>query len=371
MKSFKLFSILLLLSTGSSANAQKFVESIRYDRDKSVPSLVVLPEKQKSKFPRITKESEQIEQTKDVLKQVLSLDENTTLELQDKSTDFNDNQHISFYQYYKGRKVDNIRSIVHYKNGQAESVNGNFCTIKDISETPVLEESQALQYALSYTGAKRYMWEDAGNEQWIKAEQENPLATFSPKGELVIYINKDDVPILTYKFDIYASAPLSRNYVYVNAENGTIEGVSSLINDIQGVAATRYSGTRNIETQFYNGTYRLQDLSRGNGIKTFNLFGQINYGNIDYTDNNWTATEWNNINKDNAALDAHWGASVVYDYFKQKHNRNSYNNLNSPLLNYVNADLYELYIDGNNHRYLDSDNAFWDGTRMTLCYICL
>ena len=86
------------------------------------------------------------------------------------------------------------------------------------------------------------------------------------------------------------------------------------------------------------------------------------YANIDYidNDNNWTAAEWNNTNKDNAALDAHWGAIQVYDYFKITHNRNSYNNQNAPLLNYVNANLPVI----EEHYFSDSDNAFWDGTRM-------
>ena len=62
---------------------------------------------------------------------------------------------------------------------------------------------------------------------------------------------------------------------------------------------------------------------------------------VDFTDNdnNWSAAEFHNANKDDAALDAHWGAEMVYEYFKQVHNRNSWNNNNGPLLSYVNADL--------------------------------
>jgi hypothetical protein len=46
---------------------------------------------------------------------------------------------------------------------------------------------------------------------------------------------------------------------------------------------------------------------------------ETNYGtavNFTDSDNNWTATEFNNANKDNAALDAHWGEKK-YDYFPQ------------------------------------------------------
>lgn len=55
--------------------------------------------------------------------------------------------------------------------------------------------------------------------------------------------------------------------------------------------------------------------------------------NFTDNDNNWTAVEFHNSNKDDGALDAHWGAMMTYDYFKQVHGRNSYDNNNSALNN--------------------------------------
>lgn len=63
---------------------------------------------------------------------------------------------------------------------------------------------------------------------------------------------------------------------------------------------------------------------------------EINFSNVtDFTDNNniWTVTEFHNFNKDDAVLDAHWGAEMTYDYFYQKHNRNSYDNNGSKIKN--------------------------------------
>lgn len=68
--------------------------------------------------------------------------------------------------------------------------------------------------------------------------------------------------------------------------------------------------------------------------------------------NNWTNTEYNNSNKDNAILDAHWGAEMTYDYFLQNHNRDSYDNNGAVIKSYVHY--------SNNY-----ENAFWDGQRMT------
>ncbi|MEJ7677773.1 MAG: M4 family metallopeptidase [Segetibacter sp.] len=73
-------------------------------------------------------------------------------------------------------------------------------------------------------------------------------------------------------------------------------------------------------------------------------------------DNSW-GREHNNANMDNAALDAHWGAQVTYDYWKNVHRRNSYDDHGSKLKGYVHTNLIGL---GNP----DNDNAFWDGERM-------
>lgn len=173
------------------------------------------------------------------------------------------------------------------------------------------------------------------------------------KGELV----------LAYKFNIYAAEPLSRDYVYVNAQTGKVIQRDPVIKhaQAQGRADTRYSGTRLIKTEENAGVYRLRDSSRGKGVETYNMQGAYFYGSaIDFTDNdnNWTAAEYNNSDRDNAALDAHWGALMTYDYFKNVHSRLSYDGLDTKVENYVNySDLY----GGNN-------NAFWNGAVLTFGY---
>lgn len=83
-------------------------------------------------------------------------------------------------------------------------------------------------------------------------------------------------------------------------------------------------------------------------------------------DNNWTQAEHkkdnfsttnpypvaNESRNDDVALDAHWGAEVVLDYWKNIHNRSSYDNKGTKVFNYVHyGDAY--------------DNAFWNGSAMT------
>lgn len=262
-------------------------------------------------------------------------------------------------QYYKGVLVEfGIVNAVS-KDGTLTSVTSNYVEVKNIDLNPSLSESKALEEALQHIGANTYMWENSENEEFIKKERDDPSASYYPKAELVIIDKKMSEPVLAYKFDVYSSNPLSRSNYYVDARTGEVVFVDAILKHVLGPATTRYSGERDIETQANNGSFRLWDAIRGNGIRTFNMNNGSNYNNasdlID-NDNNWTEAEHNNANR--ALLDAHWGALVTYDYFDEVHGRNSIDNNGFRLLNYVSADLTGFGFQTN-------DNAFWDGSRMT------
>ncbi|WP_460504030.1 M4 family metallopeptidase, partial [Hymenobacter agri] len=121
-----------------------------------------------------------------------------------------------------------------------------------------------------------------------------------------------------------------------------------------GTFATRYMGTRTALTDQLNGSYRLRDYTRAAGIETYNLrTGTNTAAAVDFTDadNNWTAAEFNNTAKDNAALDAHFGAQATFDYWMSTHGRNSINGSGGKFINYV-------------HLRVGFDNAYWDGAAM-------
>ena len=104
---------------------------------------------------------------------------------------------------------------------------------------------------------------------------------------------------------------------------------------VPGNADTRYSGRQTIETEFFEGQYRLHDYTRASGgIITKSLDGVYpNPYPIDIfdDDNNWTTAEYDNAVMDNAALDAHWGAEMTYDYFKEMHGRDSWDDKGSSI----------------------------------------
>ncbi len=265
--------------------------------------------------------------------------------------------HSRFAIYYKNTVIDNALIISHIKDGKVESVNGDLFTIQKPVNQVVLTEATALQNALKKVNAKSYMWQNAAEEKAMKEAFNDPNFTYYPKGEVVICpkIVKDEAVSFhyAYKFNIYASDPLYRANVFVDAQTGAIIDEQSLICtvDVPSTATTKYSGVRNFVTDNnVAGNYRLRETGRGNGIETYNMNNGTSYGAA--VDFNNASTNWNAVNNDQAARDAHWGTEMVYDYFFNAHNRNSIDNAGYKLLSYV-------------HYKNAYNNAFWDGQRMT------
>ncbi|MFN5318558.1 MAG: M4 family metallopeptidase, partial [Bacteroidia bacterium] len=213
---------------------------------------------------------------------------------------------------------------------------------------------KALDAAVNYIGAKSYKWQMPEEEEHLKKEQNDPSATYYPKAELCYYKPLKGAYVLAYRLDIYAHEPVSRQYVFIDAQNGNILGEEERIvhTDQPGSAITGYSGTQPIVADFTGTTYRLRETGRGNGIETFNLQKGTSYAaSVDFTDSD---NVWNlaNANKDQYATDAHFGAEKTYDYFFSKFNRNSIDGNGFKLISYV-------------HYSTNYVNAFWDGSRMT------
>ena len=265
--------------------------------------------------------------------------------------------HVRFKQYINDLPIEGTMMIAHVKGGRLVSVNGDYYSAVN-PNTNVISVSQdaALLTALKKVNAKKYKWENQEETAMMKATY-GPSFSYYPTGTIVA-IHKAGTDYSAgnirsaYKFDIYAEEPLSRAYIYVDAQNGEVINEQQLIHttDVVGTASTVYSGTVTMTSDNFNtNQYRLQEVGRGNGIKTFNMSNSTNYTTTDFTNNSST---WNTNGPDQAATDAHWGAEMTYDYYNTVHSRNSIDGNGYNLLSYVHY--------SNNYA-----NAFWDGTRMT------
>ena len=309
-----------------------------------------------------------------VFKDQLKLKSNSSFQKTTTETDQKGFVHEKFQLFHKGVKVEFATYTLHSKNGTLISMSGETYSLENTNTIPTLSKQQALAKALNQIDAKSYLWDNP-----------TEAATFNytkPAGELVLLpVSNDDVVTLklAYKFDIYATNPVSRGDIYIDAVTGTalfynatIKHLGEFSNGISqsnpenlltkknnmivaANAATRYSGTQSIQTLLSGTSYILSDNTRGSGIQTFNMKKGTNYNtavNFTDVDNNWTAAEFNNTNKDNGALDAHWGAEKTYDYWSTVHGRNSYNNAGAAIKSYV-------------HYSTAYDNAYWNGSVMT------
>lgn len=318
-----------------------------------------------------------------VFKEQLGLKDNQSFSKIKIESDREGFTHEKFQLYEQGIKVEFANYTLHSKDGKLVSMNGEFYALQNVKTTPKLSSKAAFDRAVAYTGAKQYLWENPQDAAAMNYEK--------PKGELVLLpameeqgeTRKSDKVRLAYKFDIYATNPVSRGDLYIDAETGKVlfynatikhlgeyshgnklktakavnqkEETNSKKAFVAANAATRYSGTQVIQTTLSGASYILADATRGLGINTYNMKKGTSYTaavNFTDADNNWTAAEYNNTNKDNGALDAHWGAEKTYDYWSTVHGRNSFDNAGAIIKSYV-------------HYSNAYDNAYWNGSVMT------
>ncbi|MEY4964061.1 MAG: hypothetical protein RLZZ323_1380 [Bacteroidota bacterium] len=382
--------------------------------------------------------------------------------------------HYRFQQQFKGIPLDGVQFLLHEKNGRLTSANGNFFSGLDINTTAYISKQEAIQKAIDFTGAEKYLWNNPKEEQFLKTIKKDINATYYPNAELVIAptngIYAKENFRLCYKVNIFSEIPYDNVDVYIDALTGeTINKISKIAHaDVTGTANTLYSGTKTISMENNAGTYRLRETSRP--IQTFNMRNSSNYSDaVDFTNtsNNWTTKEmvltsitissvnnnwidalydtsissrpdiyiqvkdannnviWSTMNKilneaftfpitikssiylpqnsqytlniydydsptssqllgsfninpttgnslyssngtsgsifidakNSPGLDAHWGAETVFDYFKNKHNRNSFDNSGGTIFSLVHANLISESNIANN-------NAGWNGISM-------
>lgn len=320
-----------------------------------------------------------LQKAPELLRQKLKMSQDETLQRVKQEIDDLGFTHEKFQQQFKGLKVEFATYTAHAKRGILRTMNGQFYDVNNLSIQPKISNEQAFQKALNHTKAEKYLWDYPEAAKAMDNYQK-------PEGELVILpkeVLRTKKAKLAYKFDIYATKPLSRGYLYIDANTGEALFYNAIIKHADkigdlgkikslskidkkkmleslfasGNAKTRYSGNRNIQTRKDGNVYTLNDETRK--VYTRNAKNQdvngfpyiTNYDEFKDNDNNWTRAE-HRTNKDDAALDAHWGTMKTYDYFKNKHNRNSFDDNGAPIRSYI-------------HVRSNYDNAFWNGTVMS------
>ena len=241
---------------------------------------------------------------------------------------------------------------VHIENNKVKKFNGKY--VPNITpQTANLNKEQAIIKALGYFNAQTYYWETSFHENLIKRVENNPEATYYPQPKLNYYTDKGEVK-LCYVLDVYASIPNRAEKIILDAKNGNILNTISLLHDVDqhAVGISRFSDTVSFVTFETDSGFILRDYTRGGGVETYNKRTSTDPDvAFDFLHDD-TIWDIRNDEMDEAALDAHWGAATTYDYFLEKHNRNSFNDNGAPLISFV-------------HYGVNYSNAFWNGVSMT------
>jgi Zn-dependent metalloprotease len=259
-------------------------------------------------------------------------------------------------EYYKGIKVAHGGYTLTGRDGKVSFMTGNYYRpMSDLSALPSKSESQAFASALSFVGASKYKWQNPVEEEYIKKLYHKTDTSYLPKGVLVwiedMRDDKEDRKLrLAYSFDIYAEEPLSRQVVFIDANDGHVLFSNQMIKHVAATGASRYSGVVPFQTATMPSTYHMFDSTRGDGVHTMNMGNGTSYGAA--TEFASATNTWPTIPSHDVAIDAHWAASEVYDYFFTEHGRLSWDGTNGLLLQYVHY--------GNNY-----NNAYWNGFSMT------
>ncbi|MBL0385340.1 peptidase M4 family protein [Tumebacillus sp. ITR2] len=247
-------------------------------------------------------------------------------------TDENGVAHTKVDQTLNGIPVFDHQMIVHEMSGTVKGVTGDFDNLTPNTDTPVLTEEQAIEKALNSLDFHGTLTRTATSE--------------------LNYVAQGSNAVLTYKVNLaYNDAQNPGNWlIFVNALDGSI--VRS-INELENLTVANGTGTgvlgdtKTLHTTNYSGTYYLEDHTKTmtGDIETFTYSNGTSTGYyMTDSDNIWDASP------QRAAVDAHYFAGVVWDYYKGL-GRNSFDNAGGPIYSNV-------------HYSTNYNGAFWNGMEM-------
>ncbi len=254
--------------------------------------------------------------------------------------------HERYCQSYKDIPIEGMTLRIHKKNGRIHLFTGQ--VVKDLeTDTPKINAQTAIDKALEYVSAETYIWENPAMEEQMKKNSTASEASYYPSPKLVYfnphYSTQKGTFRLAYKMNIYATAPIQRYDIFVDAVTGSILASYEKIHHLN--RETLYYGEQDIPAIAYliNNSNRIRTYTMPDNSTDLTL-AESPYGYIleDAPDNQ------------KASLDAFWGLNVSFEYFNSK-GPEYINSLNLSSSNYL-----ESYVNYG----MDFQNAYWDGERL-------
>jgi bacillolysin len=260
-------------------------------------------------------------------------------------TDQFGNTIVRLQQMHEGLRVwGSTQAALVAKDGTLKTVSGT--TIPEIEKKENNKDKKSKK--VNANKAVKVALEDLGF---------NPELENAAKPELVVYTDGDKA-YKAYLVNLNFLAPEPGNWNYfIDSQTGEI---INKYNDMHEVSGTNQVGsgtgvlgdTKSLQTTLSNGTYYLQDNTRGGGIMTYNMNNRTFFPQFFLPGSLWSDAD-NAYNQayDAAAVDAHYFAGATFDYYKDVFGRNSYDGNGATIKSSV-------------HYSSNYNNAFWNGSQM-------
>ncbi len=254
------------------------------------------------------------------------------LQLTKRSTSMKGVLHEKYQQYYNGIHVYGGKYILHSKDDRMKSSNGYLASNIEIPTIATLSKKEAEQIAYSHSTSHHFHQDRVQPTELVIIDKAFP--------------NISNEYALTYKVEVYSSEPVDKKIYFIDAHTGNkILDLPGMIHEnTPAIAHTHYHGEQEIITESQeDGSYILQDLTRGDGITTYNH---------DFTTYSNESTDWDltNADQDEVALDAHYATEKFYDMMLQRFNWDGLDG-NGKSMNPV------VHVGGGT----SIVNAYWDG----------
>ncbi|WP_329002718.1 M4 family metallopeptidase [Kribbella sp. NBC_00709] len=260
----------------------------------------------------------------------LGLGSGEQLKVRDVVKDPDGTEYVRYDRTFNGLKVVGGDLIVKRKGESIGQVTYNRgAKAVEVSTKPTLSQSAALA-----KGAQAAKFKASGN-----------------KGQLVVFVTPAK-PVLAYEVVTTGVKPDQTPSVlhsFIDAKTGAVLDQDDEIKT--GTGNSMYAGTVTIGTSGSSGNFSMTDASRG-GNYTTDLNGSTSGNGTTFTDADDTWGTGAASNRQTAGVDAHYGAQLTWDYYKNVHGRNGIFNNGQGARSRVHYG--SSYV-----------NAFWDGTQMT------
>jgi bacillolysin len=323
----------------------------QWDKDKGSPSFL----SGKLSENKI-KNDQQVREFLKTNEALYKVNSSTDLKLESVETDDLGMKHYKYSQVVNSVPVEGATFLVHTdKDGNVVATNGSLypdAAKKDKKETKAdISQASATDLAWKHINLSKKDTETGNDSSSLNASKKSNAKDTNVKGDLVIH-EKDGSYYLTYKIQLQFIEPYGANWqVYVDAKTGNVVDSYNAVADA-GTTGSGYGvlGTyKTLNTFAQDNTYYLFDVTKPmNGvIETFSAKNGTSLPGSYSTD---VDDAWN-ASSQGADVDAHYNAGVVYNYYKNTFNRNSFDNNGASIRSTVHY----------SSRY---NNAFWNGSQM-------